>query len=141
MSTSPPPPPAAQPLDLAAVTNAHIKIRDARAQLKKNFELQDNDLKASQEKLEAVMLSHLNHHGMESVRTEAGTFYRQEDLIPSIADDTAFYGWIREHNAFDALERRVKKTFIKDFAEQHEGQLPPGINTHRQFVVRVRRAS
>lgn len=127
-------------LDLGKITRAHINIRDARTKLRQEYEAADKDLKDAQTKLENAMLGHLNAHGMESVRTDAGTFYRQEEITPSASDWQAFYDWIKEHDAWDALERRIKKTFIKEFAEAHGGGLPPGVSVFREFVVRVRRS-
>lgn len=126
-------------LDLAKITQAHINIRDARRQLKTQFDEADADLKKAQVKLENAMLDHLNKHGMESVRTEYGTFYRQEEITPSAGDWQALYDWIKEHDAWDALERRIKKTFIKEYQEAHSGGLPPGVSVFREWVVRVRR--
>lgn len=126
-------------LDLGKITKAHINIRDARNELRKKYEAEDAKLKEAQAKLEGVMLDHLNGHGMESVRTEAGTFYRQEEITPSASDWNALYDWIKDNDAWDALERRIKKTFIKEYQEAHNGGLPPGISVFREFVVRVRR--
>lgn len=128
-------------LDLARITKAHINIRDARHQLKRDYEAADADLKKAQLKLENTMLDHLNKHGMESVRTEYGTFYRQEDVTPSASDWQALYDWIKEHDAWDALERRIKRTFIKEYQEAHNGGLPPGVSVFREFIVRVRRGN
>lgn len=126
--------------DLAKVTETYIKIRDARAQLRREYETKDDELKAKIGTLEGFMLDHLNRNGMESVRTTTGTFYRQEDIKPNITDDVVFFGWVKENDAFDALERRVKKTFVSEFMETHEGGLPPpGISVHREYVVRVRK--
>lgn len=132
--------PPAPSIDLAKVTETYIKIRAARADLKRDYETKDDELKGQLSKLEGFMLNHLNQHGMESVRTELGTFYRQEDIKPNITDDVAFFAWVKENDAFDALERRVKKTFVTEFMESHEGKLPPpGISVSREFVVRVRK--
>lgn len=128
-------------IDLGQVTRAHINIRDARSKLRKQYDEADAELKAAQEKLEGVMLDHLNRHGMDSVRTADGTFYRQEEITPSASDWTALYDWIKTNDAWDALERRVKKTFIKEYMEGHQGGLPPGISVFREFVVRVRRGN
>lgn len=128
-------------IDLGQVTRAHINIRDARSKLRKQYDDSDADLKAAQAKLEAVMLDHLNKHGMDSVRTSDGTFYRQEEITPSASDWNALYDWIKEHDAWDALERRIKKTFVKEHMEAHQGGLPPGISVFREFVVRVRRGN
>jgi hypothetical protein len=132
--------PSLPQIDLSQVAETYIKIRDAKHELKKKMEAELAEYDGKLEKLEGFMLSHLNTHGMDSVRTAGGTFYRQEDIRPNIVDDAAFYAWIKENDAFDALERRVKKTFVTEFMETHEGGLPPpGLNVSREYVVRVRR--
>jgi hypothetical protein len=44
------------PMDLAKLTSIYIKIRDKRADNKRMFEAEDNDLKEQMEVLEAQML-------------------------------------------------------------------------------------
>jgi hypothetical protein len=132
--------PAAPALDLSRIVKAHINIRDARANLKRDYDSSDKDLKEAQSKLEAALLDHLNKHGMESVRTECGTFYAQEEMTPSASDWNAVYKWIEENDAWDLLEKRLKKTFVKEYAEAHGGGLPPGVSVFRERVLRVRRA-
>lgn len=131
---------ATQALDMNAITRAFIKIRNARADLKHRYDTEDGELKAKQAQLEAVMLDHLIRTRSEAMRTDAGTFYRQEDIKPSCADWSSFYSWIKDNDAFDALEQRIKKTFVKTFMETHDGAMPPGVSVHREFVVRVRKA-
>lgn len=128
-------------MDLTTVVKAHVNLRDARNTIRKDYEAQDEKLKAAQTRLEALMLDFLQQNNMDSVRTEAGTFYRQEEIKPSASDWSAFYEWIKQNDAFDALEKRVTKTFIKDYMEQHEGGVPPGISVYREYVVRIRRGA
>lgn len=128
-------------IDLTQVVKAHINIRDARNKLRKDFEEKDAELKESQGKLENVLLDHLQQNNMESVRTSFGTFYRQEEVTPTASDWSALYDWIKENDAWDALERRIKKTFVKEYMGAHEGGLPPGISIFREYIVRVRRSS
>ena len=127
-------------MDLNQVTKAYLNIRDARSKAKAEWEAGDDALKASQEKLEGVMLSYLEKHNVDRMGTDLGTFYRQADIKPSAGDWNAVYAWIKEHDAWELLERRLKKTFVSDFMETHDGMLPPGVNVHREYVVRVRRA-
>ena len=127
--------------DMTQIAAAFLNIRNARSAIKRDYETKDDELKATQAKLEAVMLGHLNTHGMESVRTEAGTFYRQEEVKPSCADWDALNRWIVETNGFDAYERRLKKTFITEYMADNDGAMPPGVSVHREYVVRVRRAN
>jgi hypothetical protein len=85
------------------------------------------------------MLGYLNTHGMESVRTEGGTFFKQIEIKPNIVDDAAFFAWIKENDAFDAMQRRVAVGFVKQFMEAHNDGLPPGLAVSREAVVRVRK--
>lgn len=127
-------------MDLGKIVKTYIRIRDARAEKKKAFELEDGQLKENLGKLESVLLAHLNATGSESIRTDEGTFYKQEEITPSGSDWDRIYTWVKENDAFDALERRIKKTFIKEYMDQHEGSLPPGVSVHREYVVRIRRS-
>jgi len=127
-------------MDMDRLVKAHLKIRDARRDLKKKFDEQDRDLKGKQERLEAEMLRFLNENKIDNSKTAAGTFYRQVDTIPTGSDWEAFYDWVKENDAFDALERRIKKGFINEYMEEHGGETPPGVSVHKQYVIRVRRS-
>lgn len=129
------------PTGMGRLTKAYVKIREARSALAKQFEAEDGALKAQLEQISALMLDHLNTSGSESVRTPDGTFYKQEQLKPSIADDQAFYSWAEaNHLTAEALERRVKTGFVKDYMEENGNTLPPGLSVHREYVVRVRKS-
>lgn len=126
--------------DTAAVVRAYRAIRAKRSQIKKAYEAEDNDLKAKLERLEGAMLSHLNDTNSKSQGTDAGIFYKQEEITPSAADWPTIYKWIVENDAFEFLEKRITKTAVKQFMDDHDGSSPPGMNVHREFVVRVRKS-
>lgn len=128
-------------MDTAKLAKAFIKLRDTRAELKREFEEKDNALKAKQEIIEAGMLDFMNKNKMDSIATTAATFYKQLELKPSCSDWDAFYRWITKNNAFEFLERRVTRTAVKEFMDMNDGGLPPGVSVHREYVVRVRRSS
>ena len=117
----------------------YLTLRDFRAVQKKAFETKDKKVKAAMEKIEAELGKRLRESESDSIRTEAGTFYRQVDITPRGDDWQAFYNWVAAEDAFDALERRIKKTFIAEYMEQNNGDLPPGVSVFREYVVRVRK--
>lgn len=127
-------------MDNAKMVRVYLKMRDARTALKRQFEEEDGKIKVQMEKLEIAMLKHLQDSNSDSIRTDAGMFYRQEEITPTGSDWDAFYRWVKDNDAFEALERRIKKTFIKEYAETHNGGIPPGVSVYREFVVRVRRS-
>lgn len=126
--------------DIAKMVKAYIKIRDVRAALKREFEAQDNDLKAKMEKLDGAFLKVLEDTKVDSMKTEFGTIYRSEDVIPQAEDWAKVYAYIRENDAFEALEKRLTKKYVKEYMDEHDGELPPGVRVFRKFVVNVRRS-
>ena len=126
--------------DMNRLTKAYIKLRDTRHEMKKEWEEKDTALKLKMERLEGEMLRFLNDTKQDSAKTAAGIVYRQEEITPTGSDWDLFYDWVAKNNAFDALERRVKKTFVKTYMEEHDGGIPPGISVYREYVVRVRRS-
>jgi hypothetical protein len=124
-------------LDKVAAT--YVKIRDKRSELKKEWEAEDLKLKDQLDTIEGFFLETLRDMGAESVRTKHGTIYRSLDVKPSCEDWNAFYAWIAENEAFDALERRVKKSFITQFMEDNKDELPPGITVVKEYIAKVLR--
>jgi hypothetical protein len=128
-----------QEVKLDKVAATYVKIRDKRSELKKQYEAEDLKLKEQIETLEGFFLETLKDMGAESVRTKHGTIYRSLDVKPSCEDWNAFYAWIAENDAFDALERRVKKSFITSFMEDNKDELPPGITVVKEYIAKVLR--
>lgn len=125
-------------MDMDKLTRAYLNIRQKRHQIAAAFKEEDDQLKENLSRIETAMLKFLNDSGAQSMATPSGTFYRQEEITPSGSDWDAFYNWVKENDAFDALERRIKKTFIADYQQAHDGDLPPGVSVYREYVARVR---
>ena len=127
-------------INLDQVVQAYNAIRDARTVKRHAWEEEDLKLETSQQQLKVFLLDQLNQSGTKSFATEHGTVYRTEKIKPSAADWGAIWGWVVANDGFDIMERRLKATFIKQFMDDHEGALPPGVNIHREYEVTVRRA-
>lgn len=127
-------------VDMNRLTKAYIRIRDARQAAKKVWEEQDAEFKKKLERLEGGMLQFLNDTNQNSSKTDSGIVYRQEEITPTGSDWDLFYNWVKTNDAFEALERRIKKAFVKQYMEEHDGGIPPGVSVYREYTVRVRRA-
>jgi len=131
--------PTAPVVDTKRLVSAYLKIRDAKNALVRAHEEEKAKLDSKLELVEQALLKFLNDHKMDSAKAGAATFYRQEEIIPAGSDWDRFYKWVVKHDAFEALERRIKKTFIKEYMEANDGAIPPGVTVHRSYAVRVRR--
>lgn len=126
-------------LNIEKVVQAYNAIRDARTVRRHAYEAEDVKLEADQQLLKGVLLQLLNQSGARSMTTDAGTVFKSEKIKPSAADWGVIWDWMKEHDAPDLVERRLKTTFIKDYMEANAGALPPGVNVMREFEVTVRR--
>lgn len=126
------------PADVLAET--YIKIRDKRAELKEQFEEQDNALKEQQDLLSAEMLEVCYETGADSIKTPAGTIIRKVDTRYWTTDWDSMYRFIEEHDAFPLLEKRLHQTNLKQFLEENPDLLPAGLQADSKYTVVVRRS-
>lgn len=125
--------------DAEYLASEYVRIRAGFSELTKTYEGEKKRIKAVLDKIEGMMLGFLQETKQDSAKTAQGTFYKQEEILPTGSDWEAFYNWVKENDAFDALERRIKKTFISQYMESHDGAIPPGVSVLREWVVRVRK--
>lgn len=117
----------------------YIKIRDKRSELKRAFEAQDAALEEQMKLLEVEMLDICKETNAETIRTKSGTVMRSIKSRYTTNDWDSMYQFIREHDAFGLLERRLHQTHMKQFLEENPELLPVGLNVDREYTVVVRR--
>jgi hypothetical protein len=49
------------------------------------------------------------------------------------------YRFIKEHDAYGLLEKRIQQTHMKEFLAENPDVYPQGMNVENQFTVVVRR--
>jgi sugar phosphate isomerase/epimerase len=130
----------AAPIDLGKLTTIYIKIRDKRAENKREFEEADADLKEQMEVLEAQMLDVCKEMNADSIRTPHGTIIRSVKSRYWTNDWDSMYDFIEEQGAFGLLEKRLHQTNMKDFLAENPDLLPAGLNVENSYSVVVRRS-
>lgn len=117
-----------------------IKTRAAKSAAAKEFKDQEAQFNEIMEACENSMLADADKQGITGFTTPFGTTYTAEVAKYSIADDSAFYTFVKDAGDLDFLERRVSSTHVAQWMEQNGGVLPPGLNVFRERVMRVRKA-
>jgi hypothetical protein len=125
---------------LDKLTEAFIKIRDARSKLKTAYELEDKALEESAKMLEQAMLDACKQLGVDSVRTPFGTIIRSVKSRYWTNDWDSMYRFISEHDAFALLEKRLHQSHMKEFLAENPDLQPMGLNVESEYTVVVRRA-
>jgi len=122
-----------------ALTRTYIKIRDKRAELKAAFEEQDTALEAQINTIKSELLDYCKSQNIDSVRTQAGTFYRTIKTRYWTNDWDSMNKFILEHEVPQFYEKRLNQTVMKQFLEENPDVLPPGLNVDSEYVITVRK--
>jgi hypothetical protein len=126
--------------DLDQLTAIYLKIRDTRAENKREFENVDKDLEEQQKLLAEQMLDSCKELGADSIKTPHGTIIRSVKSKYWTGDWDSMYNFIKEHDAFGLLEKRLHQTNMKDFLNENPDTLPMGLNVESEYTIVVRRA-
>ena len=121
------------------MTSAFIKIRTERSALSAKFKTEDDKLVRQQDILKRALLDYCENHGLESVRTSAGLFFRSSKTKYWTSDWEAMHKFIMEHNVPEFLDKRLNVTNIKQFLEENPNTIPDGLKIDKEFVISVRK--
>jgi hypothetical protein len=123
-------------VDMEQLVRVYRKIRDVRKANKKEFTLKDNDLKEKQSLITANILEFFNTTKQQNAKTAFGTAYKKLKTQASCSDWVTFYAWIKEHDAFQFLHKRVTEKEVAKYREVHK-TLPPGVRVNEAWVIGI----
>lgn len=127
-------------IGLSKLVEAFANIKAARTAAKREWEKRDIELEEQLIKVRSAIHNVLNATGASSIVTDYGTAFRRQAIKPSVSDWGALYDWAtQDPGRLEIMEKRVKASFVKDFMDENDGALPPGVNVHREFEVVVRK--
>jgi len=125
--------------DALKMTKVYFRLRNARAELKREYDEQDKQLKSQMELIESAFHTHFSETNSRNLRTDAGIAFVQEDLKANISDWGAFCAWCKENDGFDMLHKRVSGSEVQKYAQLNDGELPAGVSVWRENKVVIRK--
>jgi len=123
------------------LSEIYLKIRDARAELKEQYEAEDKKLEEQMDVIEAKLLEICKDNDADSIKTPAGTVMRRVATRYWTNDWDSMYNFVREHDAYGLLERRIHQTNMKQFIEENPDKFPPGMLLDSQYKITIRRSN
>jgi len=117
-----------------------IKMRDAKSEMKKKFDLEYDAITQQEKAVDAEMKRLCILEGTTGFKTEFGTVSMVETMKTSCADWTAFKDFLSHEDPLNWLTNTIKSAAVKEYMKDHEGQLPPGVSIFKELEARVRRA-
>lgn len=95
--------------------------------------------KAAMEVLKGKLQKFLDDTKQEGGKTEAGTFFKSLKHSASLSDAAEFRRFVIGGEHWDLLDWKANVTAVLDFAEENQGELPPGVKVTPKEDVNVRR--
>ena len=123
------------------LSDAYMKIRLERDQLKLAYEADDAVLSEALSGIENQILEIMNTTNADSISTRGATVIRSVRKRYNPNNWDAVYSMIAKHDAYGLLEKRIHNGNMKDFLEQHPDEYPAGLNVDSRYAVVVRRKS
>lgn len=132
------------PVKLSSLTGGtlvdlYVRLRDRRAVRKAQFENDDADDKAKQEKIEGLLLQRFREDGVTAISGPAGTAYTKKTTSVTMADGGIFFDFCKNNDAWALADVRPNKTNIAAYREEND-DLPPGVNWSETTTVAIRRS-
>lgn len=127
-------------MNTGKLVSAYVRIRDARAELKRKYEEDDAELKAKLDTIEQKLLDLTKEHGLDSLKTPYGTASRTVRTRYWAPDWEAFTKFLDENGSYDLLERRIHQTNFQQFLKNNPDIQPP-VNADSRYTITVRRGN
>lgn len=116
------------------LVDAYVTQRDRLDALRAEQKEREAPVRAKIEYLEAAMQKLLLAQGATNVKTPHGTAYLQKWTSATVRSFDDVLAYVREHERWDLLERRVNKTAVMEIGEV------PGVEVQTGQKVNVRRS-
>ncbi len=127
-------------MDAAKLVQVYVKIRDAKDLLVREHEAKLADLNIQLEAIEQELLEICKATGQDGGKTAYGSFSKTVKTRYWTNDWDSMYGFIKENDVPQLLERRIHQGNFKEFLEANPDKLPVGLNVDSKYSITVRRA-
>ena len=132
----------------ADLIKRYLELRDWMSAQSKKFKEFLQPYREEMAQIENTMLAKINGEGGEAIRTSFGTAYTSETMTPKVEDRQAYLDWLwgmtdEEWTAHGNAMLQLaapQVDAVKQYMEDHEGQLPPGVTKTDYRNLNIRKA-
>jgi hypothetical protein len=121
------------------VIEAYIKLRLVKESTKKRHAEEMAPINDNMYKLSLYLQKTLQESGQTSAKTEAGTAFLQTDTTVAIRDWPGILAYIKAHDLWEMLEKRVSKSVVADYIDSTK-EIPPGLEIKTEISCHIRKA-
>lgn len=125
-------------INVEKVIGLYMKKRLEKEQLEATVKEQLKEISEAMLKLESFLMQQMEADGVTSYKTAHGTAFKTSTDFANVADWNLTLDFIREHDKYEMLERRVNKTAVRAFMEETSGTVP-GVNYGTKVSINIRK--
>lgn len=125
--------------DINAVVQHYVTLRDHKSKLDAEHKARVAEIDAQMKNAEVFLLDHMNTSQQKNAGFAAGTVIVDDKVLPSYADKEEAIKFAQTTDNMGLLSVRLSSTGVKEYMENNNGQLPPGVKVVTQRVVSIRR--
>ena len=122
------------PTTTGGIIDALFEIREQRRELAR----QDKALSEEADTLERLLMERLDAEETTKAAGRAASVSVSEEVVPNIDDWEAFYGYVRDNDAFHLLQRRINTAAWRETAEL-DGMPPQGTTPFTKRKLNLRK--
>lgn len=122
-----------------ALVSAYINIRDAKYAIQNELNAKIKELDDQLDKVSQALLDLCKDNNLDGFRTEYGTVSQIIKSDYTTDDWESFYKFVKEHDAYNLLHKRINQSEMKSFLEENPDLHPEGMNVIRSYTIRVTR--
>jgi len=127
--------------DADKLVSVYIKIRDARAEIAREYDAKIADLDSQMQAISKELLEICKATGQNGGKTAHGTFTRTVKTEYWTSNWEAMRKFVKEHDALDLLQQRIHQGNMKAFLQENPNVFPEGMNVDSEYAITVRRVS
>lgn len=107
--------------------SAYLKLRIKKDSMDAATKQKTDAIKKIMTKLEHFLMEKADENGVDSFKTEHGTAFVKETDYASVEDWDKVVEFVTESQQFEFLTKKVNKVAVKEYIEENDGVLPPGM--------------
>jgi hypothetical protein len=127
-------------MDAAKLVQVYLKMRDAKELMVREHKTKLSKLTEQMGIVEQELLEICKATGQDGGKTTYGSFSKTIKTRYWTNDWDSMYGFIKENDVPQILERRIHQGNFKEFMEENPDKLPVGLNVDSKYSITVRRA-
>lgn len=127
-------------LTVDQVIAGYLKLRDKKSLILTNAKNEAEAIDAQLQKFEAWIKAQADAQGVTSFRTKHGTAFLTTSDYANVADWDAVLDFVKEHGAYDLLEKRISKNAVRGYIDLNKS-IPAGVNYGTRLDVNIRKPS